>query len=105
MNLVASPALPPVSAASPALVGRLVDAGLLRSEDGDWRTTRRWQAAMMRTLGRLMREGKGAEGDLREPVVHLLVQWFPEASNDELVAMTTVMLRVELEESGAVQAA
>lgn len=78
----------------PEAIERLLEDGLLRREGDRTRTAPRWQAAMARAALRLQRAGAPWE-DLRLPVVAALLEWYPEASNDELAALAEVMLPIE----------
>ncbi len=79
------------------LVVRLEADGLLRREGARLRTDRRWQGAMARAAFHL-RAVTGDGVDLRAPIVHALLELYPEASDDELVELVRVMLPIERDE-------
>lgn len=94
------------SAASERALDRLRDAGLVRDDDqGRPRTTRRWQAAMMRAVAKLMADGKGQDGgeddgsDLRVPIAWALVEVLgADVPDSELVDLVEAMLSIEQRE-------
>lgn len=79
------------------LVLRLEADGVLRREGARVRTARRWQGAMARAAFHL-RAVTGDGDDLRVPIVHALIELYPEASDDELVQLVRVMLPIECAE-------
>ena len=76
------------------LVVQLEADGVLRREGARLRTARRWQGAMARAAFHL-RAVTGDGDDLRAPIVHALIELYPEASDDELVELVRVMLPIE----------
>lgn len=84
-----------MSDASTADLRRLEADGVLRRVGDRWRTTARWQAAMMRAAVRL-RAGGDAGGDLRVPVATALCDLYGEAVSDaELARLVEVVTPVE----------
>ncbi|HVL87053.1 MAG TPA: hypothetical protein VM681_03455 [Candidatus Thermoplasmatota archaeon] len=76
------------------ILARLCEDGILRREGARFRTTRRWQAAMMRSAARLVARGE-RDGDLRFPVAEALLELYGDALSesdfvDAVVAMTVV---------------
>ncbi len=78
----------------PEPLQRLVEDGLLRHDGDRTRTTPRWQAAMARAALGLQSSG-APWTDLRLPIVAALLERYPDASDEELTALVTVMLPVE----------
>jgi hypothetical protein len=95
-------ALSTVDAPAPLEAGRDDDRrvvqleadGVLRRDGARLRTARRWQGAMARAAFHL-RAVTGDGDDLRAPIVHALIELYPEASDDELVELVRVMLPIE----------
>lgn len=85
-----------------APLARLEADGLLRREDGRWRTTRRWQGAMARAALQLLAAG-APDGDLRLPVAAALAELWPAASDAELAAAVEALLPIEAAELGPAQ--
>jgi len=81
-----------------AALALLAKDGLIAQRDDRWRTTARWQAAMMRAALRLLARNDGG-GDLRVPVVTALCELFgDELSDEEIAALATAMLPIEQHE-------
>ncbi len=72
------------------------DGLLLRVGDGH-RTTKRWQAAMSRAARRLAVSGDD-DDDLRVPITHALLEFYREASIEELVSIVQVLAPIEAAE-------
>lgn len=81
------------------LIARLIADGVLRRDGARLRTAPRWQAAMSRAALHLMRAGDPGD-DLRVPIVHALMELFPGASDDELVALVALLGPIEVAELG-----
>jgi len=74
---------------------RLEADGLVAPEGDAWRTTRRWQGAMLRASARLMADGDAGD-DLRVPVATALLDLYGERlGDDELAAMVTALGTLE----------
>jgi hypothetical protein len=72
--------------------------GLLELRGGQWRTTRRWQAAMARAAFSLLCSGGDGE-DLRPPIIAALLEIYGnEAPADRLASYVEVMLPIEARE-------
>jgi hypothetical protein len=85
-------------AADPDVIARLVADGLLERRDGNYRTTRRWQAAMARAAFRLLRS-HGDGSDVRVPIVEALVELYgPGVSDQGLASFVQEILPIELGE-------
>ncbi|MBV8759994.1 MAG: hypothetical protein JO257_22070 [Deltaproteobacteria bacterium] len=81
-------------------LARLVHDGVLRVEDGEPHTTRRWQAAMARAA-LILRDAKAPADDLRLPIALALVQLYGEQADEFLVAdFVAELLPIELAEAG-----
>ncbi len=78
-------------------LARLEADGLVRNGPDGLRTTPRWQGAMARAALRL-RALDGDGEDVRAPIVHALLELYPEVSDDELVELVRVMLPIERDE-------
>lgn len=82
------------------ILARLVQDGLVRVEDGEPRTTRRWQAAMERAA-LILRDAKAPEDDLRLPIAVALVNVYGEGVDEqEMIDLVGELLPIELAESG-----
>jgi hypothetical protein len=75
----------------------MISDGLVRRDGADLRTTRRWQAAMMRAAARLV-ELERDGGDLRLPIAAALVEIYRELGDDEIVEAIAAILPIELAE-------
>ncbi len=73
---------------------RLAVDGLIVEVAGHWRTTRRWQAAMMRAALWLQQHGDASE-DLRVPVIIALTHLYGDLSDDELSRLVVAILPIE----------
>lgn len=83
---------------------RLEADGLLRLEEGRYRTTRRFQAAMARAALCLYHAGEGS-ADLRLPIAHALVELYGDALGDADVAeLVEAMLPIERAELAPIPA-
>src|SRR5688572_5363866 len=72
--------------------------GLLQREGNDYRTTRRWQAAMARAAFNLLGAGDASD-DLRTPVAYALVELYgSELTDERLTELVLLMTRVEARE-------
>ena len=78
---------------------RLVEAGLLRVEDGVLRTTPRWQGAHHRALQRLLAQAQDGD-DPRVPMALAVLEAMPQATDAEVAAMTARLLPVWAGEAG-----
>jgi hypothetical protein len=77
---------------------RLAADGLIARVGATWRTTRRWQAAMMRAALRLQGADERGE-DLRIPVALALLEIYGEVMDDEeLCRLTVALLPIEQRE-------
>lgn len=75
---------------------RLERDGLVeRAQDGGYATTSRWQAALRRSLARLVAQGE-QDGDIRVPVALALVEFYKDQATDEELAERVLVL-AELE--------
>jgi hypothetical protein len=72
----------------------LLSDGLIRRDGERTRTTPRWQAAMARAALKLQRDGAPWQ-DVRLPVVAALVERYPDATDEEIVALVEVMAPIE----------
>lgn len=72
----------------------LLSDELIRRDGERTRTTPRWQAAMARAALKLQRDGAPWR-DVRLPVVAALVERYPDATDEEIVALVEVMAPVE----------
>ncbi len=72
------------------------DGLLVRVGDGH-RTTKRWQAAMSRAARRLA-SSDDDDDDLRVPITHALLEFYGEASIEELVAIVQALAPIEAAE-------
>ena len=82
------------------ILAKLVQDGLVRVEDGEPRTTRRWQAAMARAA-LILRDAKAPEDDMRLPIAVALVNLYGEAADEQMVCdFVGELLPIELAESG-----
>ncbi len=79
---------------------RLLADGLIRREGDRARTTARWQAAMARAASTLQRAAAPWQ-DLRLPIAAALLEWYPDAADEELAALVEAMLPVEEAELAA----
>lgn len=69
--------------------------GLLRRESDRYRTTRKWQSAMIRAAGKLYAAGDPGE-DMRVPIATALVEIYGETlPDDALVQYVEALLPVE----------
>lgn len=85
----------PSSGNSQALA-RLEADGFLERASGRPRTTRRWQAAMMRAAAKLYGT-QADEADLRLPVAMALLECYgADLSDREIADLTEAMLPIEL---------
>ena len=74
---------------------RLELDGLIQLENGELRTTRRWQGAMARAALQLYRAGEKS-ADLRLPIVCALVELYGSEETAEVLAdLTEAMLPIE----------
>lgn len=74
---------------------RLAHAGLVARERDGWRTTAKWQRALMKTVI----EYREAADDLRLPVTYALVEVLgPKVPEDELKALVEAILPLEMQE-------
>lgn len=81
------------------LLGKLVGDGLLQRAGATQRTTRRWQAAMMRAA--LTRIAFGDDEDPRVAIVTALLELYgDEVEEDLLAGLAQQMLTVEARELG-----
>ena len=81
-------------------LARLVQDGLVRVEDGEPHTTRRWQAAMARAA-LVLRDAKAPGDDLRLPIALALVNLYGDEADELMVAdYVAELLPIELSESG-----
>jgi len=79
-------------------MNRLLSEGLISTESGKARTTRRFQGAMARAAARLYGLDQGEE-DLRVPLsLALLDVCGDKLSDQELAALVEVMLPIEVAE-------
>ena len=76
-------------------LARLQTDGLITPDGGSLHTTKRWQGAMARAALRLY-AARDPGQDLRVPVVHAMLEFYPEAPDEELAALVEAMLPVEL---------
>ena len=74
-----------------AALERLAADELIRETEGRWRTTRRWQAAMMRAARRLSDEGDRGD-DLRVAVAAALLELYGDALDDSEVSRLVVAI-------------
>jgi hypothetical protein len=74
---------------------RLQMDGLITLDGDSHHTTKRWQGAMARAAMRLY-EARDPGQDLRVPVACALLEFYPEAPDEELAALIEAMLPVEL---------
>jgi hypothetical protein len=82
------------------ILARLVQDGLVRVEDGEPHTTRRWQAAMARAA-LILRDAKAPEDDLRLPIAVALANVYGDAADEQmLIDYVGELLPIELAESG-----
>jgi len=82
------------------ILGRLVHDGLVRVDDGEPHTTRRWQAAMARAA-LILRDAKAPEDDLRLPIAVALVNLYGDTVDEhEVIDLVGAMLPIELAEAG-----
>lgn len=78
-----------------AVIARLAREGILRREGERWRTTPRWQAAMMRAAKQLLERGEKNE-DLRVPMAHALEELYKGQLTDrEMIDFVTVLAPIE----------
>jgi hypothetical protein len=78
-------------------VSRLLAAGLLRCEQSELRTTRRFQSAMVRAAGRVYQSEVAF--DLRVPIALALIELFgADTDTEELSALVDAMLPIESRE-------
>ena len=78
---------------------RLVAAGLLSEADGTLRRTPAWEGGMARAL-RDLGHRPAADRAAEDPVILALIARFPDAREQEIVAMARLMLLVEAREAG-----
>jgi len=77
---------------------RLEADGLLRRDEQEYRTTRRWQSAMARAALALYRKGDPGQ-DLRTPVAYALLEFYgTELSSEEIAGFVLVMAPLEARE-------
>ena len=85
-------------AADVSILARLESDDLVRREEGDYRTTRRWQAAMARAAFRLYASGDDAS-DLRLPIAFALVEVYgSDVPDEDLALYVEHMLPIEAHE-------
>ena len=85
-------------AADVSVLARLESDDLVRREAGEYRTTRRWQAAMARAAFRLYASGDDAS-DLRLPIAFALVEVYgSEVLDADLALYVEHMLPIEARE-------
>lgn len=80
-----------------SILARLEHDGLLHRAGDTYRTTRRWQGAMARAAFRLL-DAEDEGHDLRFPIASALVELYPGASAEEIVAMVRELLAIEARE-------
>ncbi len=78
----------------------LLADGLIRRDGERTRTTARWQAGMARAALVLQR-GNAPWRDLRLPIAAALLEWYPDAPDDELAGLVEAILPVEEAEISA----
>jgi hypothetical protein len=74
---------------------RLQTDGLITPGGDSLHTTKRWQGAMARAALRLY-AARDPGQDLRVPVAHAMLEFYPEAPDEELAALVEAILPVEL---------